>query len=1419
MQFVDFNIQLDTDGNKLVATYVHPRGRVIRGAATPVPFNEFVVENIRLTVEKEGQRAALAAPAAGRRAPGHRSAANAADAVLQQHGAELFSLLFSDPIGTEFRDCYRRARAAKKGLRLRIRTGPDLAMYPFEILFSHGPPLQGAYLALRSRLAIVRSLINADEEPRKAIAPPLRILVVKASPDDPHYTPIDPENHELDTLRKALALPGIEVHVVRGPDTWGQLIAPPISELDIHVLHFMGHGDYNEKLKHGTLIFEDPDSRAAAATAAQIADLLDGFPSLRLVVLNSCKGNVGNKTQISSAVAMSVFGLGVPAVVAMQYEITEPAALEFSRAFYSQLAFGRPVDHALTLARSAVQFRIPNSPEWVTPVLYLATPDGDLFGLRLSAEDLLEHARVRLCEREWVTASNVASLVRRQHPKAKECAEAEVLEKIAEACERFWQALTAAAEQGKNGQDGPGQEAFDNLKKLAMAFPRDDFRKRELNKLPDYRELFAGLEAFRAFVAGKFDDVLDQCGKLGEDGGELLGFLVGRVKREQQVLAALQECKRLLLKGDWASFGKVVEDAFRQQGKSAPLELLQLHQVWICLKGAMEEAAAANPNYHLVASRWLAKVSTEFAPSNLDAARKIAGIGKQVPQATSLEKCDALEKELAEIGATPEGLLVPFLPGVRALLATQREQVLLDRQREQELAARERAWADITRHMEAGHWDEAIGLLEERRKAEPGNQRIEAWLGWCSRAPRLLPLLEKMAVGPVADPTLSFTGQADDRLLAEFFLYRVAQPDRVAALVQRLSAVAGQSEPGLTPHQIVAELHEDGGIFLVLQRLHDEAMTFFLGQARQTPDDPTALHHLALASAARIYLHQKGADPLAPDDLEPAWEQLILAWSVVLVDGRFWSRWCARCQEAPPQSEGEALLAGVRRRLEDEGPQLLSLSFAAEQEEAFLAEVRGARAAQAGGGIPRANLDARVVVGPLGARVLGLVEEVQAWSRSVGARGDGTPWQDRVGVFFSELNEPAAVLEVGRPERALTLLSRRAGSPGPALGAWWSARQDGDELFRSAALSLQTAAHLRLGWQAVDQSPVDQGGALNHWCAAVALAQQNGQGEQVLEQVRQAVLYGARQLCHPDRATLPSLNQAVELLFLVRAQGWDGPDEPIKRALVDALLDRAVHLFNKYQRLEAERREGARPTHLDTMRMAEIGQAFAAARRDSLRAYGMDPNYFRAIHSYCHSTTFYALYKCKIEGEQALATDLLSEAEVPLEHGEKLSPNWLLWEQRLLEQCRQNFDQVRQIVAGGTAPASSGSLDVPPLKVEGPIGPFGEGILYESQGKYEIAIQCFQEIPIDDPLYREARGRMAECLGRLCEQSAPDHLPRLVARALATCPEFASLNRNLVARVLATGREEFLAECRRAGVSEEVVAALLKSFRNNHERG
>ena len=147
-----------------------------------------------------------------------------------------------------------------------------------------------------------------------------------------------------------------------------------------HVLHFIGHGGFNSVAGEGVLVLAGEAGRSLALPASDLALLVEKHQSLRLVVLNACDTAQASALDAFSSVAGALLRRGIPSVLAMQFPITDPAAVEFSRTFYEGLADRLPVDTAVTEARHAVRITLPGTLEWGTPVLYLRSADGGIFG-------------------------------------------------------------------------------------------------------------------------------------------------------------------------------------------------------------------------------------------------------------------------------------------------------------------------------------------------------------------------------------------------------------------------------------------------------------------------------------------------------------------------------------------------------------------------------------------------------------------------------------------------------------------------------------------------------------------------------------------------------------------------------------------------------------------------------------------------------------------------------------------------------------------------------------------------------------------------------------------------------------------------------------------------------------------------------
>jgi outer membrane protein assembly factor BamB len=364
---VNGDIELEIGAGTAAGTY---EVRVIHAAAggEPVAHLELDVEGV--LGRRDLLEATLLASAVARRS------GPAAEQPVRDVGQQLFQALFTGPVYGMYRASLGVAQQQGKRLRVVLRlTAPELAALPWETLFD---PETGSYLCRHEPL--VRHVAAPYTADPVDVRPPLRILGLVASPRG--LPPLDVEA-ERGHLEEALAEPVAEglVELVWVPEaTWEAVHARLLAE-EWHVLHFVGHGDYDTQTDEGVLALVGSDGRADLVDAGRIADLLgEAQPTPQLVVLNSCSSGEAGVNDLFSGTAAALARCGISAVAAMQFTISDTAAIAFTRGFYNAIARGRDVDEAARSGRISI-LGLPRSLEWVTPVLYVRGQARQLFAL------------------------------------------------------------------------------------------------------------------------------------------------------------------------------------------------------------------------------------------------------------------------------------------------------------------------------------------------------------------------------------------------------------------------------------------------------------------------------------------------------------------------------------------------------------------------------------------------------------------------------------------------------------------------------------------------------------------------------------------------------------------------------------------------------------------------------------------------------------------------------------------------------------------------------------------------------------------------------------------------------------------------------------------------------------------------------
>lgn len=295
-------------------------------------------------------------------------------------GEQLFDALFPGEILRLYeRSLDLLGEDPDAGLRIELMLDPRDAgiaafqAFPWELMRQPGTP---EFLALSRRRPFVRSLAvpRAVYTPRRVST--LRILAVASNPRDENLGPLDLAR-EMRNLEEAVGATD-KLEIVRPEAPTFAALRQACSERKCQVLHFMGHGGSGPGGAEGVLFFEAEDEGSDPIRGVDLMNKLTDFPTLRLVVLNACDSAASPDTKWSNpmaSVASSLVLGGMPAVVAMQFPISDQAAIMFSRIFYQRLAAGDPVDTAVAEGRQAVHSENPVGFEWATPVLFLRGQD------------------------------------------------------------------------------------------------------------------------------------------------------------------------------------------------------------------------------------------------------------------------------------------------------------------------------------------------------------------------------------------------------------------------------------------------------------------------------------------------------------------------------------------------------------------------------------------------------------------------------------------------------------------------------------------------------------------------------------------------------------------------------------------------------------------------------------------------------------------------------------------------------------------------------------------------------------------------------------------------------------------------------------------------------------------------------------
>ncbi|HEV7504769.1 MAG TPA: CHAT domain-containing protein [Thermoanaerobaculia bacterium] len=329
-----------------------------------------------------------------------RDRAKALESKLPEWGRDLYGGTLGQ--GADQISAWRRASGYDRRVVVEVDDpGPSekdssgaaaLLALPWELLADEEGYLFEGALSAR----VVRRIPRETSKEALPTADRLRVLLVIARPEQEGVAFLDPRTSAR-PLIEALAPLGhrAELEVLEDgtfPDLRDALTRAEKAGRPFHVVHFDGHGIYDNRVGLGMLCFENPEDakanklrrRMELVDAEKLGELLRDS-RVPLFVIEACQTAKADE-KVTASVAARLLRAGVASVLAMTHAVLVETARRFVGRFYERLAAGERIGTAMVAAEHYLRdepYRGDSGghgalhlQDWFVPVLF-QEEDGD----------------------------------------------------------------------------------------------------------------------------------------------------------------------------------------------------------------------------------------------------------------------------------------------------------------------------------------------------------------------------------------------------------------------------------------------------------------------------------------------------------------------------------------------------------------------------------------------------------------------------------------------------------------------------------------------------------------------------------------------------------------------------------------------------------------------------------------------------------------------------------------------------------------------------------------------------------------------------------------------------------------------------------------------------------------------------------
>jgi hypothetical protein len=269
---------------------------------------------------------------------------------IKELGSLLFSALFDEGLRREFLEVSRKAQDENAFLRLELDINESLfteeASLPWEYMYYHRDNLwlaTGPHITLGRRRAMAHVPDTITLRPGER----LRIALAVASPSDLGEVQYQKLYFELNEKAASERFEIVEV-----VESATRTSIDALLEKKPHIFHFLGHGRLKDENRRdsGQVALVDNFGRADLVSAVTFAELFQRHRP-GLVLMHTCESGTLSSSTALVGIASQIVQMNIPAVVGMQFKVTNSTALSFALEFYRRLANNYPVDTAVQEAR------------------------------------------------------------------------------------------------------------------------------------------------------------------------------------------------------------------------------------------------------------------------------------------------------------------------------------------------------------------------------------------------------------------------------------------------------------------------------------------------------------------------------------------------------------------------------------------------------------------------------------------------------------------------------------------------------------------------------------------------------------------------------------------------------------------------------------------------------------------------------------------------------------------------------------------------------------------------------------------------------------------------------------------------------------------------------------------------------------